>query len=273
MVALLAVILVVLVGVGWSLRPQSSGFPRVPEDVSLAVAGGGFTAVDETLKATGAGGGELDVTASGTTEAPGPWILTIFNLGAGRVCSLAPGTYFHDPGAVSIETVAPWHVSHPGAFSVGRTTWKPTAVRSSGYMDVRLCWSSGAPVSRNGSYLSAQLPPLSYEAIPQQQLKPDLGLSLSRTLDTGFGEVANLTVQSPIATTSSNGTSWTWSDQVPAAFDAIRVSVVDVSGTQRDSYRTFLAGISLGIAGGALIAIFQELVAPLSRRRDARHPV
>ena len=44
--------------------------------------------------------------------------------------------------------------------------------------------------------------------------------------------------------------------------DPIRVQGVDVGGTQRDSYRAFLGEISLGIAGGALIAILQELVAP-----------
>jgi hypothetical protein len=86
----LAVILVVPVGVGWLLRPQSSGFPQVPEDLSLAVTGGGFTAVGETLTATGADAAEPDVTLSGTTGTLGCWILTIGNLGAGRVCSLAP---------------------------------------------------------------------------------------------------------------------------------------------------------------------------------------
>jgi hypothetical protein len=274
MVALLAVILVVLVGVGWSLRPQSSGFPRVPEDLSLAVTGGGFTAVGETLTATGVDGAELDVTASGTTGTPGPWILTIGNLGAGRVCSLTPGTHAISVGGGPVlqEPVAPWQVSHPYAATIGGPVMIPTNVTSRGNMDVRLCWSSGAPVRRNGSFLSAQLPPLSSEDAFLQNLKPDQGLSLSRTLDPADGEVANLTVQSPIAPTSSFATSWTWSDKVPS-MDPIRVSVVDISGTQRDSYRAFLAGICLGIAGGALIAIFQELVAPLSRRRDARHPV
>ena len=133
----------------------------------------------------------------------------------------------------------------------------PTDVTSSGYMDVRLCWSSGAPVRRNGSYLGAQLPKDTF----LQQLKPDQGPSLSRTLDPAAGDVANLTVQSPIAPPSSFATSWTWSDRVPPV-DPIRVSVVDVSGTQRDSYLAFLAGISLGIAGGALIAILHELIAP-----------
>ena len=68
------------------------------------MTGGGFTAVGETLTATGADAAEPDVTSSGTTGAPGSWILTIGNLGAGRVCSLAPGVHSISVGGGPVLT-------------------------------------------------------------------------------------------------------------------------------------------------------------------------
>ncbi len=53
---------------------------------------------------------------------------------------------------------------------------------------------------------------------------------------------------------------------------AITVSAVNTSETQHDSYQAFLSGILLGVAGGAMVALIQELVAPFRSRRELAPP-
>ena len=64
---------------------------------------------------------------------------------------------------------------------------------------------------------------------------------------------------------------WEWSPRFPAG-QAITISAVNTSDTQHDSYRAFLSGIVLGVPGGALVALIQELVAPFRARRELRSP-
>jgi hypothetical protein len=49
-------------------------------------------------------------------------------------------------------------------------------------------------------------------------------------------------------------------------------AATNTSETQHDSYQAFLSGIVFGVAGGALVALIQELVAPFRSRRDLRPP-
>jgi hypothetical protein len=99
----------------------------------------------------------------------------------------------------------------------------------------------------------------------------EAAVPLTRVLNPRAGDLANYVIQSLTSASSANASSWTWDATVTT--DVIRVSAVNVSGTQHDNFLAFLSGITLGIAGGALMAILQEVVAPLSRRRDARHPI
>jgi hypothetical protein len=58
----------------------------------------------------------------------------------------------------------------------------------------------------------------------------------------------------------------------PLASAPLEVSAVNASETQHDTYRAFLSGILFGVAGGAAIALVQELVAPFRARRELRPP-
>jgi hypothetical protein len=263
MVAVLVIILLVLVGVGWSLRPQSSGFRTVPRDMSLTVRAHGVKNVSETLQRDAHSGAVLEVRASnGQGDVTGPWTLEIGNLGTGSICTGHELQLGNGSGAIAVETLAPFHVSHPAVASTGGPPVVITDVTSTGIFYVKVCWSSNAPVSLNGAYLSAQFPPVAI----------DTGtVSLSRLLYPGAGDTADYVIQSQTPPSSASSDWWNWSG-LPAD-EPIRLSAVDVSGTQHDNFRAFLSGITLGIAGGALIAIIQEFVAPLSRRRDARHPI
>jgi hypothetical protein len=122
-----------------------------------------------------------------------------------------------------------------------------------------VCWSKGAPVSLSGSYLSALLP--SVEA-------PYPGtLRVTRTLYPDDGETTDFAIESTTQPTDTTPLAWQWSSRFGST-NPIRMAAVNVSGTQHDTYRGFLAGIVFGIAGGALITLISELVAPFSRRRD-----
>ena len=61
---------------------------------------------------------------------------------------------------------------------------------------------------------------------------------------------------------------WQWSSAArPAVPD---VSAVNTGETQHDSYDAFLSGIVFGVAGGALVALILELVAPFRSRQERR---
>ena len=98
-------------------------------------------------------------------------------------------------------------------------------------------------------------------------------MPITRELFADGGNTADYTIQSPATPTTYSTDSWQWSAQASAATALLRVSAVNASGTQQQAFRGFLSGIAFGRAGGALIAILLELIGPLSRAHDARHPV
>jgi len=263
LVVVLVIICAVFTAFGWSWRPQSSGFPTVPENLSITMITGGPPTIDETMTRTADNGSTLQLVdgafGSGLTEPNNStaWTLRILNLGAATVCT--PRENVIDGGSRGIA-VARQHVK---VVEVGSTTpgvsGLRTQVQSSGFYDVVLCWKKNGPVNLNGSYLSAQFPPL---------YNDNGSISMSRSLTARGGDTANYTIQSAPTPSGSDAQSWNWN---VSASDSIRLSAVNSSDTQHDSYRGFLSGVALGLAGGALITLIQELVTPLSRRRDSKY--
>jgi hypothetical protein len=229
--------------------------------MSILVTGGGVQSVSESLDRDPHNGASLELIGSLAPTASsygGPWTVEIDNIGAGRVCT--PHGEYVSNGGSTVTRLSPQKVSHPAvqAFVGDGPLPYRTVVQSTDFMYVKLCWSRSAPVNLNGSYLSAQFPTVtsSNSAV----------LAVTRTLSPDAAETADFVIQSQVQPTSSTLDSWQWSVQVPPA-DSIRLSAVNISGTQHDTYRAFLSGIVFGIAGGALISLVTELVAPLSRRR------
>ena len=174
--------------------------------------------------------------------------------------------------------------------------------------DICLRWKSQAPVSVNGPYFSARFPPVQGEETlqvagactatptggttcgpdspPTHQFLPptvkipgDLGIEgqgtnlvgpFARDLKLTQGSTAAFNFQSDPHPTTSTATSWEW--QGPAV-QVIQPSAVNTSDTQRENNRVFLSGIVLGLAGAALIALIQELIAlTTSSRAENRAP-
>jgi hypothetical protein len=261
LVAVLVVICVALALFGWTLRPQSGGFPTVPENISIFINDARITSAYTSMARLGDNGAQLTLYSSNALQAASsaPWSVQIDNIGSGHVCT--PGSYITNGGG-SVTKLGVFRITHPKLpILEGGTPPKVTEVTGSGIVYLKLCWPSGGPISLNGSYLSAQFPP---EA--KGDFRP---MKMTRVLYPNAGDTANYVIQSPTQPNGIQADSWQWTGAI-APYTPLHLSAIDVSGNQHDSYRAFLSGIVFGIAGGALISLIAELVGPLSRRREGK---
>jgi hypothetical protein len=266
-IATLAVLTVGLGVFGWNLRPASGGYPELPSAMTVllgpSVPGGDHLQVTESLTRASDGGtlliqGDLQVSTSSR------WSVDFFQLDPGwRLCTPRSVT-LSGGGAVSqllldpqrvILKPKPYATTNP-AFAVR------TEIGGAGPFYLELCWSAGGPVQANGAYLSARFIP-----VYDEQGTPDL----TRQLNLGQGTTAEYSIQSVVQPSNDYGGGWQWSGR-PLADSPLAVSTVNASETQHDSYDAFLSGIIFGVAGGALVSLIQELVAPFRSRRELRPP-
>src|SRR3954454_21243551 len=90
-IGLLAVITVVFGYLGWTWRPQSSGFPAIPQGMTIHVDAPSVVA-REVLTRTADDGAVLELFLHGDTSTDVPtwsehsWVVTIYHLGSGRLC-------------------------------------------------------------------------------------------------------------------------------------------------------------------------------------------
>jgi hypothetical protein len=265
-IAILLPIFVVLVAVGWFTLPQSTGFSALPDNMVITLtspsAVNGFS---EVLHRTDDNGAVLDI-AAGQLSLSGPsWSVGIYDLEGARLCtpSVLPVGVEPDLSVLGPpERVPPQHLSKPDSHGYN-------LVRSSGPMFVQFCWSSNGPAQLNGPYLNAQFPSVDARSNSRSGF---IAVRTTAVLYPNAGNTADYVVQSPTTPTASTADSWRWTSTTTSAASTPRLSAVSTSASQHQTFRAFLSGIALGLAGGALIAILLELVGPISRARDARHP-
>ncbi|HXW80171.1 MAG TPA: hypothetical protein VEJ84_11775 [Acidimicrobiales bacterium] len=298
-----------VLGVIW--LPQAGAYPSVPGDLTLSVYGTGLQGpVVETLEETHKGGTILQVAEDWSFGAAGIpnfdrdyWAVTVGNLGNGRVCQPhtsdpvfpaqagvpdpVPTTQVIRPqpstaaqGSLSGDIMS---IGEPfGGFEFeGEGAGDYTSVTGHGPLLVWLCWPSGGLVSRAGAYFSAYLPPSVANALsaanygvnnPVTPPGPAINNIARMMLTPDLDDTADFTIQAESAPTNTwfNGfPAWRWSPSTISS--PIRVSIASTAESQHEVYYSFLSGIAFGIAGGAAVAIVQELLDPLSRRRDRRH--
>jgi hypothetical protein len=269
-IATLIVLTTGLALLGWTLRPSATGYPTVTPSLEMWVGTAGYRSVTESLTHTGTTSATLTVLGSTVAagEVPGDkhWTLIVNNLGSGRLCT--PDTLVLDQGGSHAFLEPRQHVATKNV-PFGTTTPDPygyhvIAIDGSGPFYVKLCWSSDAPVQISGAYLTAQLPPLAqfYDGKP---------FSLTRQLNLGEDDAADYSIQSLVLPTSVTSGGWQWTGK-PPQYDTLAVSALNGTETQHDTYSAFLSGIVFGIAGGAFVALIQELVAPFRTRRELRPP-
>ena len=274
-IVLLAIITVVFAYLGWNWRPQSSGFPAIPQGLTIQVPGSNVIG-REVLTRTGDDGAVLEVFihADAVPENPNwnedSWSVTIFGLGAGRVCT---------PRKFSDASTSAAYTAVLLPQTVTRGAQGETVVESRDFrlrvgpesLDaayLRLCWDSDAPVQLNGSYLGARFPPLAgFAPLTLGTPTADTNATVARTLRPD-AETHDFAIQSQPRPTSAAPDSWDWASQ--SSEQPIQLAAIDVSDTQHADYLTFLSGIAFGLAGAAAIALLGEFILPLHRRRQDR---
>ncbi len=221
---------------GWTLRPQSGGFPSVPENISITVTDGGLKTVSEALYRTGDDGGHLFISSElpdspPTGSAGQHWMVEIDDIGSGRVCTPHQYVYFEGGDAVELPS---YRVTHPmEASTTPGYNPEPTVVQSSGFLYVE----GPARLGRSGGLHARRLPasqPMAVSSYPT-------AFSVTSTLYPDAGDTANSVIQSLTQPTSSTPHSWQWSDRA-SNLDPVRLSAVNVSGTLHDSYRPCALG-------------------------------
>jgi hypothetical protein len=261
MVSVLIIVLVAFVVVGWALRPPTAGFPSVPSNLTMQVTATGVSTMTERLVLRSDGRARL-VTES-VQNPQGPTKVLLYDLHDGHVCTpkqtvSVNGDVVHEQPTPAFTVKRIHQPLSLGAFG-GPQSW--TRVDSVGPgVDVYVCWSHGGPVSQVGAYLSAQFAPVSLLYGRLHHVRSVLILKGANTAD--------YSIQSPVTPLRTNPTSWAWAQAASA--QSIHLSAIDVTTSQHENHQAFLSGIALGIAGGALITILQELIAPFSRRKDER---
>ncbi len=286
-VAMAAVVAALSVlGVVW--LPQAGAYPTVPEGLTVSVYGNNVkNQVIETLEQTQGGGSVLevaeDVPALLPTTPGENWTVIVEDLeaGSGRVCQ-PPGDLDPSIGGAGASGTPPTTVSLGGAFGgavdifevggVGIVSGPYTIVTGRGRVMVSFCWGSGGLDQLAGSYLSAFLPPAPSDGLDAPPGVPAIK-SISRFVLVPDGsDAADYTVQAayaPLSTSLLGEPAWEWPPST--ILSPIRVTASNATTSQHEVYFSFLSGIAFGVAGGAAIAILQELLDPLSHRRDRRH--
>ena len=271
LVATLLVLTVALGLVGWSIRPSSGGFASVPADMQLFIpTAAPALAFTESISPASSGGTvlALEGTPQITDVVPTqPFTLVVNNLGDGRLCT--PSVLTNDQLGLAVH-LAPQHARKSAGLAfvtLGKNL--PITISGRGYFYVRLCWPSNGPVSLNGAYLSARFPPT--EVFGATKDAP--GIVRQLTLGSSDATTADFNVQSLQNPTSVTDSAWMWSARSAAALgQALAFTAVNTSETQHDSYDAFISGIFFGVAGGALVSLVAELVAPFRPRQERRPP-
>ena len=133
------------------------------------------------------------------------------------------------------------------------------------FLDVELCWDSGAPLVTSGSYLSAALPPI---------FAPDEQGTVTRSLLLSGTSLSDYSLAGGIAPTAVSASSWSWTAPLGSQYQSQSRSEIPVIGSslpglQQDNNGIFLSGIFFGIAGGAAVSIVPAWL-DASDRRKAR---
>ena len=155
-------------------------------------------------------------------------------------------------------------VSAPGPGRPAPPRVPALVISGTGYVYVKLCWAAPAPVTLNGAYLNAYFPPIAGAGFHK---------AVHRLVPTD-GDTLNYTVTSKPDPAFTSSSQWFWSD-VQAQSDPFsgqsastltRVTAINSTALQQDSFHGFLSGIMLGIAGGVLISVITEVAKPLTRK-------
>lgn len=131
-----------------------------------------------------------------------------------------------------------------------------------------LCWSDfGSPGSLDGPYLSSLIPIFGFS---QNLASSNLTRELTIGGFTGASNLDQYSIQAGPSPTTMWPSTWEWDNVNP--YTPTVIFGANLDGIQNESNKVFIAGILFGIMGGAVIALIQELAAPVKRRRENGAP-
>ena len=128
--------------------------------------------------------------------------------------------------------------------------------------EINLCWTRDWPLAFDGEYASASLPTVSVGATGNSAVTFAVTRSLYFDNPTQFAQpvTAQYSLQAGSLPTSTDPLGWHWSADQGGP---IQVTALNIPQSQHEAYLGFLSGVLFGIAGGALIAFFQEALEPV----------
>lgn len=165
-----------------------------------------------------------------------------------RTASNVLGLYGQSPGVVRAGDVAP-------------------------IAEVDLCWKSDLPMAFDGEFASATLPAVT--AVPEGA-GSSLPLDLTRSLyfenihENPQPITAEYSLQAGTLPTATDPYGWHWSGSQGGG--SVQVTTVDIPVSQHEAYLGFVSGVLLGVVGGAVVLILQEILEPIRIRRRAQNP-
>jgi hypothetical protein len=130
---------------------------------------------------------------------------------------------------------------------------------------ILLQWSSEVFYSTSGPYASVEIPAI----VPPGWLASDKNpAKFSQYFGYGGIEVPwQLSVQTGPEPTFSEPNEWDWNSKSASVFGK-SFTLTDDTAAGNATLHGFYSGIALGVAGGALIALMEQLLRPLGNRSD-----
>jgi hypothetical protein len=222
---------------------------------------------------------------------------------AGRDCGLIDGRALAcaSGAAANAKFVSEEHglvfppQSKRSVFPVDGSIHEISGSAANGAVVLRFALEPGsAPVAHFGSFLSFSLPPIVLNVLGAPNadvntaatIDTEIGMSELHTVTLASGNAPSSIVRDPAVSTLDPDnhflTSWVWAESdplsasggVPATVQSTPVAVsaaTNVATASAENHQAFLSGIAWGIAGGAAVGAFQEILTnlswPLRRKR------
>ena len=141
--------------------------------------------------------------------------------------------------------------------------------------EVNLCWRGNAPLKFDGEFVTAALPGISENnsrviaLIPhysgrKSTLAVTQNLYFQNPLQSAQPVTSEYSLQAGSLPTRTDPFGWHWSGN---SGTLIQLTALNILDSQRAAYLGFISGVMFGIAGGAFVALLQETLEPIRRRR------
>lgn len=145
--------------------------------------------------------------------------------------------------------------------------------------EVNLCWRRNAPLKSDGEFVTAALPGISENnkrviaLIPhysgrKSTLAVTQNLYFQNPLQSAQPITSEYSLQAGSLPTRTDPFGWHWSGN---SGTLIQLTALNILDSQHAAYLGFISGVMFGIAGGAFVALLQETLEPIRRRRTVHN--